>query len=88
MTDITTAKVTSSGSRSGSVKIEPGPSSQTNSSIMPGEPRKEYFPNNCQSLLKVLVAHEPAQALRDQIALLNANRSDSQGACTPLCYPM
>lgn len=54
------SKVTSSGSRS--VKAEP--SSQTNSSITPGEPS----------------AHGPHQALRDQMAMLNAERSGTQAS--------
>lgn len=81
VTDNTTAKVTSSASHG--VKTEP--SSQTNSSITPGEPCKEYFSNNCRSELKALAAYRPAQALRDQIAMLNTQRASSQGACTLCC---
>jgi len=79
--DNATAKGPSS---SGRVKVEP--SRQTDSSITPAETCKEHFPNTHHSWLKVAAAYEPAPALRDQIALLNASRS--QGACTPLCCPM
>lgn len=78
--DNVTAKVSSG---SGSVKVEP--SRQSGSSITPGESRKESFQILTNHCLKILAAYEPAQALRDQIALLNAGRS--QGACIPLRCP-
>ncbi|KAI0284987.1 hypothetical protein BGY98DRAFT_946555 [Russula aff. rugulosa BPL654] len=54
---------------SGSYNVKIEPSGQTNSSITPGEPS----------------AYGPSRALRDQIAMLNARRSSSQGACTLCC---
>lgn len=69
-------------SSSSRVKVEN--MNPTDPSIAPGEPGKGNLLNPCQSQLKV-VAYEPTQALRDQIALLNANRF--RGAC-PLCCQM
>jgi hypothetical protein len=46
-----------------------------------GDPGKGQLPITCKSQL-MIAAYEPSQALRDQIALLNASRS--QGARIPL----
>ena len=60
-------------------KVEP--SGPTDSSITRGDPGKGHLPITCKSQLMV-AAYEPSQTLRDQIALLNASRS--QGARIPL----
>jgi len=69
-------------SSSSRVKVEN--MNPTDPSIAPGEPGKGHLLNTYQSRLKV-VAYEPTQALRDQIALLND--SCFEGAC-PLCCQM
>jgi hypothetical protein len=81
--DNTDNAVSQSSASTSRVKIEN--SNPTDSSIALGESGEGYLPNACQSQLMV-AAYEPTQALRDQIALLNAGRP--QGAGIPLCCQM
>lgn len=69
--------------------VKPEPSSSSSKVTSSGSYSVKVEPSSQtnSSITPGEPSHEPPQALRDQIAILNAQRSSFQGACT-LCCPM